>query len=84
MKTTVELPEDLFLQAKRCALDQGTTLKALIETGLRNTLMKSQPLGGKPFRISVITHMAQREASQGDINAFIDLMRSEQLDQLPQ
>jgi hypothetical protein len=35
MKTTIELPEPLFEQAKMAARAQGTTLKALIESGLR-------------------------------------------------
>jgi hypothetical protein len=35
MKTTIELPEPLFEQAKSAARSQGITLKALIESGLR-------------------------------------------------
>jgi hypothetical protein len=35
MKTTIELPEPLFEQAKKAARAQGITLKALIESGLR-------------------------------------------------
>jgi hypothetical protein len=35
MKTTVELSDLLFEQAKTAARAQGITLKALIETGLR-------------------------------------------------
>ena len=31
MKTTIDLPDELFAQAKRAALEQGTTLKALID-----------------------------------------------------
>jgi len=34
-KTTVELPEGLLRQAKRVALKEHTTVKALIERGLR-------------------------------------------------
>jgi hypothetical protein len=82
MKTTIELPEDLFLEAKQYALVQGTTLKALIETGLRNTLTQSKLTADKPFRFSVITSMAQPADGQADLNAFIDQMRNEQLDQL--
>lgn len=79
MKTTIELPEDLFLQAKRRALEQGTTLKALVETGLRHILTQSKARTDQPYRISVISHMAQPVAGQGDLNAFIDQMRAEQL-----
>jgi hypothetical protein len=35
MKTTVELPDSLLRQAKRVALRERTTVKALIERGLR-------------------------------------------------
>jgi len=38
MRTTVRLPEELILQAKNKALRDGTTLTALIETGLRLVL----------------------------------------------
>ena len=34
-KTTVELPDSLLRQAKRVALKEHTTVKALIERGLR-------------------------------------------------
>jgi hypothetical protein len=35
MKTTIELSDALFEQAKVAAKEQGTTLKALVENGLR-------------------------------------------------
>jgi hypothetical protein len=41
MKTTVELPDSLLREAKRLALREGTTVKALIERGLR-TVVKAQ------------------------------------------
>ena len=82
MKTTIELPEELFLQAKRSALEQGTTLKALIESGLRHTLMQPKQHNHRPYRIPVISAMAQPVAGQGDLNAFIDDMRSQASDPL--
>lgn len=38
MKTTIEIPSPLFEQAKRIAAREGTTLRELIETGLRREL----------------------------------------------
>lgn len=38
MKTTVEISQSLYAQARRHAAAEHTTLKALIETGLRRVL----------------------------------------------
>jgi hypothetical protein len=38
MKTTVELPESLLREAKRVALRERTTVRALIERGLRSVV----------------------------------------------
>jgi len=38
MKTTVELPDELFVSAKKAAAERRTTLRDLIERGLRREL----------------------------------------------
>ena len=38
MKTTVELPDALIREAKRVALRENTTVRALIERGLRSVV----------------------------------------------
>ena len=38
MKTTIELPDDLFVSAKKHAAEARSTLKALVERGLRREL----------------------------------------------
>jgi hypothetical protein len=38
MKTTVEVPDDLLIEAKKHAAEHRTTLRALIENGLRHEL----------------------------------------------
>jgi hypothetical protein len=38
MKTTVELADSLLAEAKRAAAARGTTVRALIEAGLRKVL----------------------------------------------
>jgi len=42
MKTTIELPDGLLAEAKRLARRDGTTLKALLEHGLRRALDERQ------------------------------------------
>lgn len=43
MKTTVNLPDELLREAQELARREGTTLKALIETGLR-TVVKQRSI----------------------------------------
>lgn len=44
-KTTVELPDDLLVAAKRRAVERRTTLRTLIERGLRAELRRGdEPL----------------------------------------
>ena len=45
MKITVELPAALLRQAKRIALREKTTVRALIERGLRAVVTGQQPGG---------------------------------------
>lgn len=47
MKTTVELPEDLLLEAKRKASETRTTLRDILERALRHELRQC---GARPTR----------------------------------
>ena len=49
MKTTIELPEALFEKAKRHARKHKTTLRALIEQGLRQVLATKADVA--PFKL---------------------------------
>jgi hypothetical protein len=40
MRTTINLPDDLLRQAKKEAVERGTTLTALIETAVREVLAR--------------------------------------------
>jgi hypothetical protein len=40
MKTTVEITDTLFNEARRIAVDEGTTLRALIEEGLTQVVQR--------------------------------------------
>ena len=45
MKTTVDLPDSLLREAKRVALRERTTVRALIERGLRTVIDDRRPTG---------------------------------------
>lgn len=49
MKTTVEIPDQLLNEARRLAGREGTTLRALIEEGLRRIVGERKRTG--PFRL---------------------------------
>ncbi len=53
MKTTVEIPDDLLREAKRLAAEEGTTVRALVEQGLR-TVIAARRAGGT-FRLRRVT-----------------------------
>jgi hypothetical protein len=53
MKTTVDIADLLFRQAKKRAAEEGTTLRALVERGLREVLAEKKPR--KPARIKLVT-----------------------------
>jgi hypothetical protein len=47
MKTTLELPDDLMIQAKATAAQRRTTLKAMFENALRREIDYKLPHAGK-------------------------------------
>jgi len=49
MKTTIEISDALLQQAKRRAAQQRTTLRALVEEGLREVL-RTKPTGAFALR----------------------------------
>ena len=48
MKTTIELPDDLFRRAKAEAALRGRKLRELVEAGLRLVLASPDEASGKP------------------------------------
>ena len=50
MKTTIELADSLLMEAKRLAARDGTTLRALIQDGLR-LVLKERKAKKKPFKL---------------------------------
>lgn len=49
MKTTIEIADPLFKEAQRLAARQNTTLRNLVESGLREIL--AQQKVSKPFKL---------------------------------
>lgn len=43
MKTTIDLTDALFKEAKRTAAERGITLRALVEEGLRHVIEQARP-----------------------------------------
>lgn len=55
MKTTIDLPDDLMIEVKRTAAERRTTIRDLVERGLRRELAADAPARrGRP-RIRWIT-----------------------------
>jgi Arc/MetJ family transcription regulator len=54
MKTTVEIPDALLREAKRVALRERTTVRALVEQGLRQ-VVRSRGTGGFVLRDASFT-----------------------------
>jgi len=53
MRTTINLPDDLILQAKKAALEADTTLTEIIANALREALAKRRPKRAKhDFKIN--------------------------------
>ena len=53
MKTTIEISDILLKEAKKIAARDGTTLRTLVEQGLRNELQ--QRVRSTPFRLRKAT-----------------------------
>jgi hypothetical protein len=54
MKTTVEIPDSLFRQAKEYAARHGITIREVLELGLQSFLGDTAPRGRR-FRLKTIT-----------------------------
>jgi hypothetical protein len=55
MKTTVELPDDLMVEVKKTAAERRTTIRDLVERGLRRELAAGAPARRRRPRIRWIT-----------------------------
>lgn len=51
MKTTIHIPDSLFDEAKKVATREKTTLKALVEEGLRKVVLERTGRGPEDFKL---------------------------------
>jgi len=51
MKTTVEIADPLFHQAKALAAEEGITFRDLVEAGLRSVVEAGRKAAAEPFRL---------------------------------
>ena len=65
MKTTVEIPDALLAEARKLAAREGTTVRALIEQGLRRVIGERKRAG--PFRLRQATFKG--DGLQSDVAA---------------
>lgn len=55
MKTTLDLPDELFIAAKQRAASERTTLRAIVERGLRAQLGAAAPQRRRRPRLRWVT-----------------------------
>jgi hypothetical protein len=75
MKTTVDIADDLFQAAKRLAAQRRTTLRALIEEGLRQVISRADR--PEPFTLrdaAVGGRGTQPGIQEGDWETIRDLI----------
>jgi hypothetical protein len=55
MKTTIQIADSLFREARRVAREERTTLRALVEEGLRRAISERRSRRRKRFRLRRVT-----------------------------
>jgi hypothetical protein len=73
MKTTVELPEELFRQVKEYAARHGMPMREVFELGLR-MVVEGKPAGRRRFRLRTITTKGKGVAGDADWNTIRSLI----------
>ena len=73
MKTTIEIPDALLIEARRAAERQGTTLRALVEVGLRRALSERRGEGFRLRRSTFRGNGLQPGVREGDWGALREL-----------
>lgn len=58
MKTTIDIADPILSEARRLASQEGTTLRALVEQGLRHVISERRQKR-QPFRLRLVTSGGQ-------------------------
>lgn len=74
MKTTLELPDGLLIEAKKLAVEERTTLRALVEQGLRHVLSGVRDGGAARPRIRWVTAAGGAPAETASREGMADWM----------
>ncbi len=74
MKTTVEIPDPLFRQAKAYAAQNGIPMRVLIERGLRLAVNGPERSSARRFRLKTITTKGEGLACDSDWSAIRSLI----------
>lgn len=85
MKTTLDLPDDLLIEAKTLAARRRTTLRAVVETALRRELRPEPDFSNPdpatyevgPFGILRIKRCPQGKVTPSEIEAIQDQIDAE-------
>ena len=70
MKTTVEVPDGLFREAKAYAARHGMPIREVVELGLRMVLERAPGGGRRRFRLKTLTTKGDGLVFDGDWNTI--------------
>jgi hypothetical protein len=73
MKTTVEIPDDLYRRAKRYAAEHGIPVRQVFERGLE-TVLRGAPVRPSRFRLKTVTTKGEGLVSDVDWNTIRSLI----------
>ncbi len=75
VKTTIEISDPLLVEAKTVAAREGTTVRALVEEGLRHVVRARRPAKTARFRLhDASVRGRRRPAPDHDGAAFLDAL----------
>jgi hypothetical protein len=74
MRTTVDISDEIFRQAKKTAADRGVPLRQVIEAALRHYLGSGRQGGGYKLRWRTESGRLQPGVRLDDRDALFDLM----------